>query len=507
LRRENLLRAGVISLAGSAVSAGAALLLSVLVGRNLQADGTGLFFQAVGFFTIVVQVLRMGTGTGIVRSLATQEVQSRQGEQTRILIIALVPTIALSTAAALLMWAFADEISVWLGSPGEDQSLAPLLRLLAPFVVVSVALGVLQSALRLMRGVLSFTLLQNILLPVSRLAVVFAVAGLGLEATMFGWAAPLPFWLVVTVAVMLGPVQRDLRARAAAPVAEGRETVSEFWRFSSARGVGATLEIVLDWSDVLIVAALSSPAEAGVYAVATRVVRAGQIVDRAVRVAASPTIAGLLADGARSETSELHTSVARVMVLAAWPFYLSLLVMGPAVLRVFGPEFVTGAPVLAMLSVTMMVAVAAGMLQSIILQAGRSRWQMLNKAVAVTISICLNLVLVPRLGIMGAAVTWVLVVVVDTSLAAYQVHRLLGVHLHPERLRGAMVTAVAVFGGLGAMIRLVAGTSTTALIIYLVVCCATYAAVLWLLRRRLGIEKLWRALSPRSFPRGRASTG
>ena len=72
MKSEGLAKSGLISLFGSAFAALAALLLTAIVGNTLGADGTGLFFQAMGIFTILTQVLRLGTNSGIVRYIAEQ---------------------------------------------------------------------------------------------------------------------------------------------------------------------------------------------------------------------------------------------------------------------------------------------------------------------------------------------------------------------------------------------------------------------------------------------------
>jgi O-antigen/teichoic acid export membrane protein len=245
---------------------------------------------------------------------------------------------------------------------------------------------------------------------------------------------------------------------------------------------------------VLIVAAIASPAEAGIYAVVTRTVRAGQVVDRAMRLAVSPRISRHLAKGELAETRELHTTVTRAMILVSWPYYLTLAIMGPSVLLLFGAEFEDGAVPLLILSLTMLVTSSAGMLQSIILQGGRSSWQVLNKSIVLATSVALNLALVPLVGIVGAAITWAVVGLTDTGIAAWQVHRRMGVWLRPRPLLPAMVIATAVFGvGMG-IVRLTLGTSLGALVVGLAAVGLVYAGVLWLLRGRLGIVALWKEL-------------
>lgn len=495
MQTERLVRSGMLGLVGSVASALAAFAITVVVGNTLGARGTGLFFQALGIFTIASQVLRLGTNSSIVRSISEQHAFERRGEAWRSVLIAVIPVAGISTIVALAMWWLAAPLATWLASPGTSDELEPYLRFMAPFIAAGAVLAVLQVASRMLNGILTYTIAHAVAFPLMRLAAVIGAVWLVGSAfeSFAAWLSMIPLWLLVTLGLLARPVLRDWRMRATA-VEPLRDASRRFWAFSSARAVGGSLEIILEWSDVLIVAAISSPAEAGVYAVVTRTVRAGQVVDRAMQLGVSPTISRLLAKGDVAATRTLHTKVTRAMILCSWPFYLTLAIMGPAVLRLFGPEFEQGAVPLLILALTMMVWSTGGMLQSILLQGGRSTWQMYNKALVLAMSISLNLLLVPVLGIVGAAITWAVVILIDTAIAAWQVHRRMGVGLQPLRLAPAALLPLVVFGvGLGA-IRLIYGATVPALLLGILGLGSAYAALLWWLRRRLGIEALWREL-------------
>lgn len=499
MRAESLARSGAVSLAGSAVAALAALALTVVLGNGAGPEGTGLFFQAIGVFTVLTQSLKLGTNSTIIRSVAAQRARGVHGELWPLTVIAVVPVLLASAVTGVLVWWLADSLASVLGGGSE---LTGVLRSLAPYLVIAAVMGVLQTLTRMVNGVVAFSLLQNVLLPVARLAAVLTALLLGLTATqaVSAWLAPIPAVLLITVLLLIRPLRRDARDRRAEPGDRPgtRAAAGEFWRFSSARGVGAMLETAYEWADVLLVAALASPAAAGVYAVVTRAVRAGQIVDRAMRIAVSPRISALLALGEREQARDLHTSVTRVMVLATWPYYLTLAALGPAVLAVFGDGFGDGALALAVISGTVMVSAAAGMLQSILLQGGHSSWQMGNKALALALLVTLNLVLVPPLGLAGAALAWLVSTLVDIVLAAVQVHRGMGVHLQPQKLLLSAALPLLVYGGGGLALRPLVGESPLLALAAVVALSVPYLATLLLLRRRLGLDRLIRSLRRRS---------
>ncbi len=500
MKRENVFKAGAVSLVGSSFSAASALLVAVVVGRSLGTSGTGIFFQAVAIFAILSAVLMLGTSSGVIWALSRQRATGTIGGQTRVLALALAPVLVASLVVSLALHMAAGPLASFLAG-GQVDVLEDVLRLLSWFLPLSALMGVLHTAVRVMRSVVSFSLLQDVAVPVSRLVGVSLAAGVGASAylTIGFWVASIPLWLLVTVACLVRPVLADLRTRLPGP-ADTEVGVAEFWRYSGARAVGVAIEFGLDWVDVLVVAALRTPAEAAVYAVASRAIQAGRVAERAVRVASGPTIAWLLARGEREEASELHLGVTRIAVLISWPYYLMLVVMGPAVLSLFGDGFRRGAFVVGLLGVVTMIAVSAGMLQSILLMGGRSTWQVYNKSIALALSLAGNLALVPHLGITGAAVTWALVVATDTAIAAYLVHWRMGVHLAPHRLVRAALVPVLVFGLGGVVLRLLLGTSILDLLVWLLVLGPIYLLVLWLLRERLDLVASWQVASGRATP-------
>jgi O-antigen/teichoic acid export membrane protein len=490
LPRERLARAGGMSLAGSVFAAVLAFVLAVVVGRGLGTSGTGLFFQVIGLFTIAATVLRLGADTGLVRSLSQQTATGRTADLHRTVIIALAPVVAIGVIAAVALWLFAPTVADLLAVPAERDEMISLVRWLAPFVGIAALLSVLLGGLRGIGRVAPYVLVQNVAVPVSRLALVLIAIGVGagFAGSVLGWAAPLPVWCLAAAVLLIRQLAKSVRGTRSASATPRGPLARQFWGFSSARGIAAAIEITLEWADVLLVAALASTSDAGIYAVVTRCVRAGQVVDQALRVTVGPRISALLATGEIAEARRLYAAGTKAMVLLTWPFYLMLAVMGPAILGLFGPGFRAGAPVLLVISIAMMLMAAAGMLQSVLLMGGRSSWQMRNKAVELVVSITLNMILIPALGILGAGVTWAAVVLLDLGMAGWQVHRRLGVGLSLRTIRTPMLLTLGVFGVGGIIIRGILGATFLGLVVFVAALSVVYLGLVWLTRSGLGLD-------------------
>lgn len=486
IRSEKMSHSAIISFAGSAFAAVSAMLLTVMIGRGLGADGAGLFFLGVGLFTIATQILKLGSNSGIIRTISRQRALGLEGHSLQVLLIATLPVISVSIGAAVLFIYFSAPISLIFVESGNPEALEKMIRGLSFFVCAASVLAVLQTMVRMLNGVLWFTLLQNVFLPLTRLILVGIALWWGWDAleVVRAWALSLPFWVVVTLGLLIPALRRDL-SKKQAPLERG--STGDFWRFSASRGVGGALEIGLEWSDVLIVAAFRTPAEAGIYAVVTRVIRAGQIVDRAMRVAVSPRIAHHLALDERKAVRRLRTDATIAMILVSWPFYLTLIFMGKSVLSLFGPEFSKGAAVLAISSVAIMISTSTGMLQSIILMGGNSSWQVSVKAIALGSSVALNLWLVPRWGILGAAVSWAIVVLIDTCISSYLVNIRMRVGMDRMRVFLACLLAGLTFGVGWPLLQWMGDDSLPMLVFSLLLLTLIYFVVLFAARKPLGV--------------------
>jgi O-antigen/teichoic acid export membrane protein len=483
--------AGAVNLVGGATGSVVGLVLAAVVGRRLGTDGAGTYFLVVAVFMIVSNVAELGADTGLVRFVAAARATGRPQDVPHLLVVAVRPVLVVGAAVVAAAW-------VWTLVAPDARPDVP-----ATFVVGAAAVAVLSSLtavmLALTRGlgdVLSYPLLQSVLLPILRLLAVVAVvrAGGGALAVVTAWMAPVVLVLGLATAVALTLTVRHcggLRRRPD-PSPEQQGLTRRFWTFSATRGVSAAVEIMLEWVDVLLVGLLTSAEAAGVYAVVTRCARAGEVVQQAARVAVGPQVSSALARGALHEAREIYGLVTAAMIWMSWPFFIVLAVFPDAVLAIFGRGFDDGATSLTVLAVAMGLATAAGTVQTILLMGGRSSWQLADKSAALAVNVVLNLLLVPAWGIEGAAVAWAVTILLDTALVVYQVQHLMGLRPDGRHLWVAAALSVGVVGTTTVAARLVLGSSSGVLLGATASAAVLYLAASVVLRRRLGLVELVR---------------
>jgi O-antigen/teichoic acid export membrane protein len=168
----------------------------------------------------------------------------------------------------------------------------------------------------------------------------------------------------------------------------------------------------------------------------------------------------------------------------------------PVLMGVFGPHFVSGETALLILSLAMLVNMGTGAVRAALSMGGRSGWVLLDNLAALVINIVLNAVLIPNMGMTGAAIAWAASIVVGNMLPLAQVYRLWG--LQPVSAGGIrVVVATGSYAIVCLVVRAFAGASAGSLMVAVVVGLAVYACALWLIRDDLRVNVFREALSVR----------
>lgn len=239
---------------------------------------------------------------------------------------------------------------------------------------------------------------------------------------------------------------------------------------------------------------------AGIYGAVSKLALVGAFALEGNRLAIAPQLSALLARRKYDRAADLFQSATRWLVLASWPLYIVFAVFPAVVLGIFGPRYTAGAVALTVLSLAMLVNLGTGNVTVVLLMGGKSSWSAINAGAALIVNVALNLVLLPHIGIEGAAIAWGASIVVDNVTAMIEVRWVLG--MAPFGPGYALVAAITLgcFGVTGIAARVLLGQTLPALAAALAVGLAAYAGVLYLARAPLQLGGLFEAFRLRALP-------
>ncbi|TDE28934.1 oligosaccharide flippase family protein [Actinomadura sp. 6K520] len=515
---NKLARGGALNLVGAAVAGVQGLALVFLVAHLYSQRVAGVFFAVTSLFIILQAVSWLGTDAGLLRWVPRHLALGDRAAALRTVPVALVPVLATAAAAGLVLAVTAPWTAGQVGG-GDAGEAAAMVRVLALFLPLAAAHDVLLAATRGYGSMRPTVLVDKILRQTLQVAGVVTAAVLADDAVWLAlaWAAPyLPCLLIAALWYLKisradgpakAPAAPDVPATADSPMPAGpagwRPLAGEFWRFTAPRAFAQVCQTAFQRADIVLVAALSSPREAAIYTAATRFIVISQLVTQAVQNVMQPAVSRLLALADRAGAQRIFAVCASWNLVLAWPVHLSIAVGAPVYLAAFGPGYAgSGETVTVILAMAMLVATATGARDVMLLMAGRSGLSLVNQSTALAVNLVLNVLLIPPLGIAGAALARAGGLLVRTLLALVQVRRILGMTPASAGLFWAGGSALLSFGALPLAVRLVAGSSPGALAGALVPGTILYFALLWGGRERLSLTAFASLLPGR---RGRAA--
>ena len=492
-KQPSLAKSGSLASLCVMYGAGIAFVTTMVVSNGIGAEGSGEFFRLMALFAIAISLVTFGADTGLVRTMSAQRALGRYGVLPQLIQYGLIPSLVTSVLLVAGVYIYTEVVPM---AP-EYQS---AMRVSSAFVLVAALMTVFFGALRGLHRVVTFTVLQNVLLPTLRFAAVGLVVLFSgqLMELVYAWTIPVAITAVVALWLLERAFPNEEHVEVLPSEDSPTETFRSFWGFSSARGVATVVETILEWIDVLVVTAFLGAAAGGIYGAVNRCVRVGTMIEHTGRVVTGPSISAALATRQLDRAREIFLSTTRVLTALSWPFYLSLAFFGPVLMHFFGKGFEAGAGILWVICPAAMLSMSAGGVQSVLLMSGKSRWQLLNKLSSLVVAVTLNFTLVPVWGLYGAVTAWASALLIDTFLASYQVFRLVGIRASVREMAPSLFLGAAVPTACALASLAVLGQSVLGVIVYVVLLVPVYGAVLFCFRKALGIERFLSARRAKS---------
>jgi O-antigen/teichoic acid export membrane protein len=283
----------------------------------------------------------------------------------------------------------------------------------------------LQDGIGRANGWLAIALLPPyVLRPLLLLAAMAAahVCGMEMSARTAAGCAILATWLAGLVQTLL--VQRHIRST----LPTGRRI------FAPARWLGTSLpllaflacEVALQNVDVLVISRYLSPTDVAIYFAAAKTMSLVLFVHYAVGSAVANRLSAL---GARADRAGLEHCVRDAVNWTFWPSLagtLLLLALGPLLLALFGSQFSGGFIVMLVLALGFLSRAAVGPSEFLLNMLGEQKLSAAVLAATAVSSILLSLLLVPRFGIVGAALANATALIGGSTLNAIVARRRLG---------------------------------------------------------------------------------
>ncbi len=395
-RSLELARGTAVVFSGNVLGRGLGFLYHFLLARLLGASGYGIFLLGLSIVSLTAAVADGGLRWGVLRwaSMAWGR-GDRAGLKGTILAgtgLGLGAGLLAGFAVALSGWAWAGS---WFRQP-DLTWLLPWLALSIPAIVLTT---LLTSGFQALRQFTEVTLLLQGLDPALRILVfgVLSLAGWHLGGAV---GAHLLAGLVTTTGAFYW---LRWRSPALPPEILPHYAVWPLLVFSFPLLLSNVTGFVLQWADTVIIGAYLSARDVGIYGAAVRLATLAAMFLSAVSAVFAPQIYALFAERDLAEVGRLYRQSTRWLIALGFPVFLFTVLNARQLLALFGREFIEGQWALVLMAAATLVVGGTGAAGDVVLMLGRSRPILWTSLLVGATAVALNLWLVPRYGIVGAA--------------------------------------------------------------------------------------------------------
>jgi len=399
--RTHLIKGAVGSLVLQVGFAGVAFFNALVLARVLGADGYGAFANAMAWVSLLTIPATFGFGILLVRDTAIYRSQGKWALLKGLLrfadrfVLMLSATLAI-VAAGVAGWMFASP------SQAMMRHTVWIALLLLPLFALC---NLREAATRGLEYVIRARLPGMLVRPGLLLC--------GIVTLYFFWpghlSAPVAMGVNVfagIVALGLGSVFLKQLLPAEVKVSTPKYTPRPWLKAAFPMLTYGGAQIVLGQTDIVMLGAMRGAEEVGLYAAANRLAFLLIYVMMAFNIILMPVMSRLYISGEIHRLQMILSRAVRISFILVLPFGIVFIFLGKNILGIFGHAFLNAQTVLIILSVgrifDVFIGVGTGALLLTI--AGREKIIATVFLCASLLNILLNLALIPKHGIHGAAV-------------------------------------------------------------------------------------------------------
>ncbi|RXE55084.1 polysaccharide biosynthesis protein [Methanoculleus taiwanensis] len=419
-------RQSIISLVSTVGLTAFGLLSTMYFSHTVGPAPLGAYFLFLAYFGIFTLIGDAGFGTAAVKRISEGTDQNAFFTA----LIALKVGLFLVTAVALVVVyhfgadLFSPDLTLWL-----------LVALFVGALYTAVNSGTAGS------GKVGISQITNLINNVSKIVmqIIAVFLGFGAGGLIGGFVAGMAVGMFVNLRYL------DLRL-----VRFNRKHISSlstfsFWIFLSSGGI-----LVFNYADTVLIGYFMTEADVGIYRVAFQLTSLATFVSLALHSSLFPRVSNW---SAHNEISLIESALSRAFtysLLLALPVCVGGWLLGERLLYfLYGAPFAAGASALVIL-LAVQVAFVFTDLQTMSLNAmDRPRDSFRVTAVAVVVNIALNLLLIPVIGLIGAALATFVTMLLNAVLARRVLSNVMCVKLETGSVRNILVATGAMAGVTG----------------------------------------------------------
>lgn len=411
-----------IFFAGSLFTTALSYLFKVYLARVLGAEQLGVYALGMTLIGFLGIFNALGLAQSAVRFVASYQAAGKFRELHAVIWRGAGLLVAANVVFAAILLTVGRVIAVrFYHSP----PLVRYLPLFALLMLIAVVNGFYGKVLAGYRDIKVRTWIVNFIgTPLNMvLAIVLISAGMGLR----GYISAQTLSSALVCVMLVAAVWRCTPKAARFFAQPSSSPPKEVWSFSAAMlGIGF-LEFLVSQLDKVALGYYRGAREVGIYSVAAALVVYVPLVLSSINQIFAPTIADLHTRGEIPLLRRLFQSLTKWAFGLTLPLAMVVIVFAHPLMRIFGPDFERGWPILIIGTVGQLVNCGVGSVGYLLLMSGNERRLIRVQIAMGAVMVLGSIILVPIWGAVGAAVAAAITNAGMNALNLIEVRRVLGI--------------------------------------------------------------------------------
>jgi O-antigen/teichoic acid export membrane protein len=479
-----------IAFIGNMLASASRFAFGVVLARFLGAELLGQYNLSLTVAKVVGALALLGLSAGMARYIPIAVNRKDDSFLWGVIQTGVGLPFLIGLILASGVFLLSDPLSVRLF---DHPDLAPLLRLASLSIPLTALISILAAITQGFKRMEYKVYSQDITLNLSKLILSVVLIGIGLSVVGAMFAHILASAL--TLVLLFYFVHRLFSLNRALHTAK-RKT-GEMLRFTLPLYLSGLLGEFSGSLETFILGMLGVMSGVGIYTSALRLSGIGGMFHQSLQRIAIPMISDLHSQGRLDQLGRVYQTTTKWGMTFNLPIFVSIAIFAKPLLAIFGEDFISGATGLTILAFATLFNASTGPCGSVVTMIGRSKLTLANSIVYLVVNVGLDVLLIPRWGMIGAALAVTLTGVLINTLRLIEVFVLLRLWPYDRSFAKPIVAALLAAAVTSYSINqwMALNSSMLQAAVGMILLWSTYAIVVVLLglseEDRLVLNRLW----------------
>ena len=406
------------------------LLTQILFGRLLGPENYGLFNLGLSLITMVGTLIPLGLSTGLTQYIPHNMAQKKYNNVNEAVNFSLRIPLLIGTLIACIFFIFSDQIAVNIFHNLKFGLVIKIFSIALPFWALHTLSGSLMQSFKKPKF---YVCIENILMPVTQLLtfIIIYFVGYALFGAIIGFILSASFASIAYLYIYRTKLRSLFQETTSSDNINKTTIHKDLFSISLPLFLAGFTFLFMQYTDKILLGIYMSVTDVGIYAAALSIASLMLVIYNAFSFNFRPVLAEYFALNDFNSMRQIYKTVTKWIFLITFPLLIYIVFFSKDILvLIYGNSFTSGYLVLAILAIGISLNGLTGLSGETLISMRLSKLNLFSEIVGSSSNVILNLMLIPFLGILGAALGTSLSLLFRNGASLFFVYKKLNVNIY-----------------------------------------------------------------------------